>query len=118
MKTKIKSGDLVQVTAGDDASPKAVKVLEVLDGKKVLVEGVNRVYKHVKKGHPKSPGGGRLSIEMPIAISNVLLYCNTCGRGVRVGVKYLDDGSKVRFCKKCANDLGVVSPAKAQYAKK
>jgi large subunit ribosomal protein L24 len=119
MKIKIKSGDRVQVICGDDAGPEPRKVLEIVDdGAKVLVEGVNRVYKHVKKGHPKSPAGGRLSMEMPVAISNVLLYCDTCAKGVRVGAKYLDDGSKVRFCKKCGNDLGKVSPAKARYAKK
>ena len=116
---KIKRGDLVQVTAGDDAGSEPRKVLQIVaDGKKVLIEGVNRVYKHVKKGHPKSPQGGRLSREMPIDISNVLLYCDTCHRGVRVGFKYTEDGSKFRFCKRCETSLGTVSPAKPQYAAK
>ena len=73
----------------------------------MLVEGVNRVYKHVKRGHPKSPQGGRLSREMPIDISNVLLYCDACSRGVRIGYRYEADGSKVRHCKKCNKSLGV-----------
>ena len=116
---KIKRGDTVQVISGDDAGDSPRKVLQVLgDGKKVLVEGVNRVYKPVKLGHPKSPQGGRLSLEMPIDISNVLLYCDTCHRGVRVGYKYTDDGSKFRFCKRCETSLGTISPAKAQYAAK
>ncbi len=116
----IRKDDLVEVIAGDDAQEgRARKVLRVLPMKgKVVVEGVNRVYKHVKKGHPKSPAGGRLSKEMPVAISNVLLYCDACAKGVRVGAKYLDDGSKVRVCKKCGADLGKVSPAKPRYAKK
>lgn len=114
---KIKRGDLVQVLVGDDKSELPRKVLQVLDdGKKVVVEGVNRVYKHVKRGHPKSPQGGRLSLEMPIDISNVLLYCNACGRGVRVGFQYKADGSKIRHCRKCQADLGTVSPPKARYA--
>jgi large subunit ribosomal protein L24 len=114
---KIKRGDMVEVIAGDDADSVPRKVLQVLDdGTKVLVEGVNRVYKHVKRGHPKSPQGGRLSLEMPIDISNVLLYCNTCGRGVRVGFKYKADGSKIRHCRKCQAELGIVSPPKARYA--
>jgi large subunit ribosomal protein L24 len=114
---KIKRGDMVEVIAGDDADRVPRKVLQVLDdGTKVLVEGVNRVYKHVKRGHPKSPQGGRLSLEMPIDISNVLLYCNTCGRGVRVGFKYKADGSKIRHCRKCQAELGIVSPPKARYA--
>ena len=99
------------------ASSAPKKVLQVVaDGKKVVVEGVNRVYKHVKRGHPKSPQGGRLSLEMPIDISNVLLYCSSCGRGVRVGFRYNPDGSKSRHCKKCQADLGAVSPPKARYA--
>ncbi|HLJ12241.1 MAG TPA: 50S ribosomal protein L24 [Planctomycetaceae bacterium] len=114
---KIKRGDMVQIIAGDDAGGAPKKVLQVIDsGRKVVVEGVNRVYKHVRRGHPKSPQGGRLSREMPIDISNVLLYCNTCGRGVRVGFQYKADGSKTRRCKKCQAELGVVSPPKARYA--
>lgn len=114
---KIKRGDMVQVTAGDDASETPRKVLQVLDGgKKVVIEGVNRVYKHVKRGHPKSPQGGRLSLEMPVDISNVLLYCNACKRGVRVGFKFKADGSKIRHCRKCQAELGLVSPPNARYA--
>lgn len=114
---KIKRGDMVQVVVGDDAGGQPRKVLQVLDeGRKVVVEGVNRVYKHVRRGHPKSPQGGRLSREMPIDISNVLLYCNSCNRGVRVGYEYQADGSKRRRCKKCRGDLGAVSPPKARYA--
>lgn len=114
---KIKRGDMVQVIAGDDAGDTPRKVLQVLDGgKAVLVEGVNRVYKHVKRGHPKSPQGGRLSLDMPIDISNVLLYCNACGRGVRVGFRYKADGTKIRHCRKCQAELGVVTPARPRYA--
>jgi large subunit ribosomal protein L24 len=114
---KIKRGDMVQVVIGDDAGETPRKVLQVKsDGRKVVVEGVNRVYKHVKRGHPKSPQGGRLSREMPIDISNVLLYCNACGRGVRVGYKYKPDGSKVRHCRRCHAELGLVSPPKLRYA--
>jgi large subunit ribosomal protein L24 len=114
---KIKRGDMVQVLIGDDAGKTPRKVLEIVDGgKKVVVEGVNRVYKHVRRGHPKSPQGGRLSREMPIDISNVLLYCNACGRGVRVGFKYKADGSKIRHCRKCQADLGTVSPPRPRYA--
>ena len=115
---KIKSGDRVQVTNGANAGAAPRKVLQIVQGgNKVVVEGVNRVYKHVRRGHPKSPQGGRLSREMPIDISNVLLYCDACGRGVRVGMKYTADGSKVRFCRRCSAELGNVSPANPKYAK-
>jgi large subunit ribosomal protein L24 len=114
---KIKRGDMVQVIAGDDAGDSPRKVLQVVGGgAKVVVEGVNRVYKHVKRGHPKSPQGGRLSREMPIDISNVLLYCDACGRGVRVGFRYNPEGAKIRHCRRCQAALGTVSPPKARYA--
>lgn len=114
----IKRGDMVQVVTGDDAGPAPHKVLQVVDaGRRVVIEGVNRVYKHVRRGHPKSPQGGRLSLEMPIDTSNVMLYCQSCGRGVRVGHRYRDDGSKERFCKKCGTAFDVISPPRARYAK-
>ncbi|MEX0728066.1 MAG: 50S ribosomal protein L24 [Planctomycetaceae bacterium] len=113
---KIQRGDSVIVTTGDDAGSTPRKVLQVLaDGQRVVVEGVNRVYKHVKRGHPKSPQGGRLQLEMSIAISNVKLHCGSCGKGVRVGYRYAADGSKERFCKSCDAAVTKVSPAKTTY---
>jgi large subunit ribosomal protein L24 len=94
-------------------------VSQVLDGgKKVIIEGVNLVYKHVRRGHPKSPQGGRLRKEMPIASSKVLYYCDACQKGVRLGLRYTEDGSKVRHCRKCGKSVGQVSPGKASRAKK
>lgn len=115
---KIKRGDSVQVISGDYASTTPRRVLQVLDGgKKLLVEGVNRVYKHVRRGHPKSPQGGRLQLEKPIDRSNVLLYCDSCKRGTRTGFRYREDGGKERYCKACGTGAGTVSPAKARYVK-
>ncbi len=69
-------------------------MLRVLPDKgKIVVEGINRVYKHVKPNR-RNPQGGRLSKEMPIDASNVLLYCPTCRRGVRLGHRYEDNGAK------------------------
>jgi len=84
---------------------------------KVLVEGVNRVYKHVRKSQ-RNPRGGRLSKEMPVSISNVKLVCQSCNAAARMGARYLDDGSKERYCKKCGAGNGQISPPKARYAKK
>jgi large subunit ribosomal protein L24 len=115
---KIKKNDLVTVTTGEDARAQPRKVLAIVaDGKKLVVEGVNRVYKHVKKGHPKAQAGGRLSKEMPIDVSNVALYCDTCKKGVRVGYQYDADGTKKRVCKKCGHSFGVISRANPKYAK-
>lgn len=113
----IKKGDIVQIMCGDDKGKRG-KVLEVLPARnKVVVEGINRVYKHIRKSQ-KSPQGGRLSKEMPIAASNVLLYCSTCRRGVRIGHRYADDGRKERFCRECKNSLGTLAKARKAYAKK
>src|SRR5262245_45631331 len=118
----VRKDDLVEVITGDDAgTPKArttARVLRVLPAvNKVVVEGINRVYKHLKPNR-RNAQGGRLSKEMPIAASNVLLYCSTCRRGVRVGKRYDAEGRKERFCKKCGNGLGLLSKARPRYAKK
>lgn len=118
---RIRRGDLVQVVAGDDAGPTPRRVIQVLDeGRKLQIEGVNRVFKHVRRGHPKSPQGGRLQLDMPIDSSNCLLYCDSCNRGVRVGFRFGDDGSKERYCKtkSCGKSLGTVGPPKLRFGKK
>ncbi|WP_459556401.1 50S ribosomal protein L24 [Lacunimicrobium album] len=114
---KIKKGDSIVVVSGDDAGNTPKRVLEVLaKGEKVLVEGVNVVFKHVRKGHPKSPAGGRLQLEKPIHSSNVMFYCEGCSKPTRLGYRFTTDGSKERFCKKCSKSAGIVSPAKTKYA--
>ena len=115
----VRKDDIVEVIAGDDAEKgRAHKVLRVLRKEnKVVVEGINRVYKHVKPNR-RNPQGGRLSREMPIAASNVLVFCANCRRGVRIGRRYGDDGHKERFCKKCGAGLGVLSKPNPKYAKK
>lgn len=116
---RIKQGDMVVVTTGDDAGSQPRKVIEVVaGGEKLVVEGVNRVYKHVKRGHPKSPQGGRLSIEKPIAGSKVMYYCQSCGKGVRLGYRYTEDGRKERYCKACQTSVGTISPPRPAYAAK
>ncbi len=97
---RIKTNDTVKVIAGDDrgATGKVLRV-ERKSGK-LVVEGVNRVYKHVHRSQ-KNPQGGRLSKEMPVRASNVQLVCAACGAASRVGVRFLENGAKERYCKKC-----------------
>lgn len=113
----IKVDDVVEVIAGDERGVRG-KVLKV-DGKtrKVLVEGVNRVYKHVRRSQ-RNPQGGRLSKEMPVSVSNVQLIDPKTDAPTRVGVRYLDDGTKERYAKGSGASLGIISPPKAAYAKK
>lgn len=107
---RILNGDMVVVCAGDDSSKAPKRVLRLVDGgAKIVVEGVNRVYKHVKKGHPKSPQGGRLSVEMPIDSSNVQVYCSRCDRGVKIASRVDAAGKKYRGCRKCGAALTVAS---------
>jgi large subunit ribosomal protein L24 len=91
----VKKNDVVQVMAGSEKG-KTGKVLRVNHKTgKVVVEKVNLV-----KRHKKSTGkdaGGIIEQEAPIAASNVLIYCEPAGRGVRTQVKVLDNGKKVRF---------------------
>src|SRR5256885_10331889 len=114
----IRKDDVVEVVTGDDKGTRG-KVLKVLRGRnQVVVEGINRVYKHLKPSR-RNPQGGRLSKEMPIDVSNVLLYCPTCKRGVRVGHGYDPvDGRKIRFCRKCKTQLRTLSKARPAYAGK
>jgi len=118
----IRKDDIVEVITGDDAGTArgrtTARVLRVLpDKKKVVVEGVSRVYRHLKPNR-RNAQGGRLSKEMPIDASNVLLYCATCQRGVRIGKRYAADGRKERYCKKCGTGLGFLSKAREAYAAK
>jgi large subunit ribosomal protein L24 len=113
----IRINDTVEVQTGDDAGTRA-RVLRVNRAEgKLVVEGVNRVYKHVKRSQ-RNPQGGRLSKEMPIQISNVLLVCPSCGKATRSGARFGADGSKERYCKKCGTGMGQIAPARAAHAKK
>ena len=55
--------------------------------------------------------------EMPVQISNVLLVCTACGKAARTGARFLADGSKVRYCKKCDAAIGQLAPAREAHVK-
>jgi len=102
---RLRRDDIVEVISGDDRGERG-KVLRVdRQAGKVIVEGVNRVYKHVRRTQ-RNPQGGRLSKEMPIQASNVALVCSSCGQATRVGARATGDGGKERFCRKCSASLG------------
>ncbi len=94
---KIIKGDDVIVTAGKDKGRRGT-VSQVL-GEKALVDGVNVVKKH-QKGNPNTGvTGGIIDKEMPIDLSNLMIFNPATGKGGRVGFKTLDDGKKVRIFK-------------------
>ena len=112
---RIKTGDMVEVITGVDRGSRG-RVLRINreDGR-LIVEGVRKVYKHVRRSQ-RNPQGGRLSKEMPIPASNVMLICTACGQPTRVGARWDSDGAKERFCKKCGASLGELMPAKRRAA--
>lgn len=95
---KIRKGDDVVVVAGRDKGKRGT-VLQRLDEQSLLVEGVNRVKKHVKPNPMKGVAGGIQEKEMPIHLSNVALFNPLTQKGDRVGVRVLEDGRKVRVFK-------------------
>ena len=114
---KIHKGDTVKVLRGRDAGLTG-KVLSVDHStKRVIVEGINKVFKHVRPSQ-RNPQGGRLHKEMPIDASKLMVLCPKTNKPTRVGYRFLADGSKERFARISDVSLGLVAPAKKTYAKK
>jgi large subunit ribosomal protein L24 len=95
---RIQKGDQVIVISGKDKGRQGT-VLRVGDDDRVLVESINRVKKHEKPNPSKGVDGGIVEKEMPLHISNVMLFNPMTSKGDRVGFKVLDDGRKVRYFK-------------------
>ncbi len=113
----IRKDDIVVVTTGDDKGTRG-KVLRVNRAdRKLVVEGVNRVYRHLKPSR-RNPQGGRLSKEMPVDATNVMLIDPTTNKPTRVGVRYTADGSKELYAKKSGTRLRLLSKPNPKYAAK
>jgi large subunit ribosomal protein L24 len=114
MASRIKKGDTVVVIAGSDKG-KQGRVLRILSDKdRVVVEGVNRVWKHVRPSQ-RTPQGGRIQKDAPIHISNVQPLDPATGKGTRVKFE-LRDGVKHRVAVGSGTDLGRAGRAAAQKA--
>jgi len=100
----IRKNDKVMVIAGKEKG-KIGTVLKVISEKEgIIVEKLNMVKRHTRPGG-KTTKGGIIEKEAPINISNLMLVCGKCAEITRIGKKVLEDGSKVRFCKKCGEIL-------------
>jgi large subunit ribosomal protein L24 len=99
-KIHVRKKDTVVVVSGKDKG-KTGEVLSVIpkDGK-VIVEGVGIVSKH-KKPSKANMQGGIIKEEAAIKSSKVMLFCKKCNSATRISSKILNDGTKVRVCKKC-----------------
>ena len=95
---KIRKGDEVVVLTGKDRGRRGTVLRRVSD-ERLLIEGVNRVKKHMRPNPMKGEVGGIVEKEMPIHVSNVALFNPATQKGDRVGIKVLEDGRKVRFFK-------------------
>lgn len=99
-KFKIKRDDTVQVLAGRDRGKRGKITEMLLDAGRARVQGVNMVKRHMKPQRNVRQTG-IVEKEAPIDISNLALVCSKCDQPTRVGHRFLADGSKVRVCKKC-----------------
>jgi len=101
LQTPIRKNDNVVVTSGKDRGKRG-RVLRVLPARnRLVVEGVNFVKKHTKPNPSQNVKGGIMEREAPLHASNVQLVCPECGAPTRVGRRLLEDGRKVRICRKC-----------------
>jgi large subunit ribosomal protein L24 len=100
----IKKDDFVKVIAGKDRGKRG-KVLRVFPHEgRVTVERINMIKRHTRPTQ-KVQQGGIIEREGKLHISNVMLVCTKCDRGVRIGHKFLEDGKKVRMCRRCGEVL-------------
>lgn len=101
----IRRGDTVVVISGKDRGKRG-KVLRVMPREaRLVVEGVNLAKRHTKPNPPKVLQGGIIEQEAPIHRSNVMIVCRSCHEPTRVGSMVLEDGTRVRKCRRCGEAL-------------
>jgi large subunit ribosomal protein L24 len=104
IKIRIKKDDKVKILTGKDKG-KISKVLKVIKkSNRVVVENINVVKVH-QKPTQASPQGGIVEKSMPIEVSNMMIMCNHCVKPTRVSIKELENGKRVRVCKKCNEQI-------------
>lgn len=97
---RIRRDDTVEVRKGRDRGKRG-KVRRVIpDEDRAIVADVNILKKHVKPGQ-RARQAGIIDIEAPVRLANLALVCGKCGKPTKSGFRFLDDGSKARYCKKC-----------------
>ncbi len=99
----IKKGDRVMVISGRvEDRGRIGRVLRVFPKEqRAIVEGIRLVKKHQRPNPQRNIRGGIVEIEAPIHISNLMVVCPECNTPTRVGRRFLEDGTKVRVCKRC-----------------
>lgn len=101
----IRKDDFVQVITGRDRGKRG-KVLRVYtDGGRIVVEKIHMLKRHTRPTR-LTQQGGIIEREGKIHVSNVMVVCTRCDRPVRVGKKVLENGKKVRVCRRCGDAIG------------
>tara|TARA_B100001146_G_C15933332_1_gene328127 strand:- start:241 stop:573 length:333 start_codon:yes stop_codon:yes gene_type:complete len=101
LQTSIRRNDTVMVTGGRDAGKRG-RVLRVFPAKgRLVVEGLNLIKRHTRPNPQKNIKGGIVEREALLHMSSVQLVCPECSTTTRIGHQILNDGRKVRFCRKC-----------------
>jgi large subunit ribosomal protein L24 len=102
---QLRKGDQAKVMAGRDAG-KSGRILSVNPRKNtVVVEHVNIIKRHTRPNPSKNIKGGIVEKEGSINVSNVMIVCSSCGKHARIGSNVLQDGTRVRVCKRCGTNL-------------
>ena len=101
---KIRKGDEVIVIAGRDKGKRGT-VTQRVSAERVVVEGINLVKKHVKPNPMRGETGGIREKAMPIHQSNVAIYNQATGKADRVGIKTLEDGTRVRIFRSSGEEI-------------
>lgn len=100
VKARLKKDDIVQVIAGKEKGKKGRVLMIIPATQRVTIEKLNMYKRHMKPGGANKQGG-IIEKEGGINLSNVLLVCDKCGKGVPIKRKKLEDGKRVRVCRKC-----------------
>jgi len=104
MAARVRRNDTVQVLSGKDRGRRGEVRRVVTATDRAIVTGVNMVKKHRRARSQMEPSG-IVEMEAPIHLSNLQVVCASCDRPVRVGFRRLEDGRKVRFCKRCSETI-------------
>ena len=99
--TPIRRNDTVVVTTGKDRGKRGRVLKVVTDTNRLVVEGVNFIKRHTKPNPQRNIKGGLVEREAALHASNVQIVCPECGQPTRLGRRLLEDGRKVRICRKC-----------------
>jgi large subunit ribosomal protein L24 len=101
---KLKKGDRVRVLTGKDRGKEGVIMRVIPKDNKVIVDGVNVAKKH-QKARTATSQGGIIDKDMPIPVPNVALLSPSDGKPTKVGYKVLDDGTKIRVCRRTGAEI-------------